>query len=94
MKKLPMKSELLKSFLDRNEMWDYEAVDGLMKLEDSSSDYLKMNARFWLMELSTNGMLEVVDQAMDDGTHFGQGKTVTRYKLTDFGRMKIETMLE
>lgn len=92
-KDLPMKSRLLMSF-EGHDMWDYEAVEPLLKEEGKSdSDYWRMTARFWLAELSINGLLEVLEEDVDDGSHFAPNKTIAKYRLTEYGLQVIDSML-
>jgi len=92
-KDLPLKSRLLKSF-EGHEMWDYEAIPPILA-EDGKEDseYWKLTARFWLAELALNGLLEVTDEDVDDGTHFGANKSMSKYRLTDYGLQAIDSML-
>lgn len=91
---LPLKSDLLKSFKDRNEQWEYDAISDLMKAHGLTSDYWKYNARFWLMELQSCGLVEPCDQTVDDGSHFAEGRIITKYKVTQGGLDRIASMLE
>lgn len=92
-KVLPTKSALLKSFKD-GPMWDYEAVSKIQNEYGIDNDYWKFTLRFYLMELSGGGMLEVIEEAIDDGSRFKADSVVFKYKLTDFGSMRVETLLE
>ena len=91
---LPYKSLLLKSFKEKNEQWEYDAVKDLMASCNLNSDYWKYNARFWLMELQTCGLIEIVEQDIDDGTHYSEGRILTKYKVTGMGLDRIQNMLE
>ncbi len=91
---LPYKSEILTLFKVDREMWEYEAIEKLMKKNRVSSEYWRWNSRFWLMELSVAGLIVVVDTSEDDGSHFAKGKVLSKYKLTERGLQTIETMLE
>jgi hypothetical protein len=92
-KDLPLKSRLLMSF-EGNDMWDYEAIEPILK-EDGKADseYWRLTARFWLAELSINGLLETVEEDVDDGTHFGPNKMIAKYHLTEYGLQAIDSML-
>lgn len=91
---LPLKSELLKSFEDKHEQWEYDAIGDLMTENSLSSDYWKYNARFWLMELQSCGLVEPCEQEVDDGSHFAKGRILTKYRVTQGGLDRIEGMLE
>lgn len=93
MAELPLKSRLLKSF-EGHDMWDYEAIPPILE-EDGKADseYWKLTARFWLAELTINGLLEVIDEDVDDGTYFGPNKSMAKYHLTEYGLQAIDSML-
>ena len=91
---LPTKSALLKSFKEDGAMWDYDAVAKIPAAYDIENDYWKFTLRFYLMELAGGGLLEVVEEALDNGTHFKEDSVVFKYQLTDFGMMRVETLLE
>ena len=90
---LPLKSRLLMSF-EGKDMWDFEAIPPILKEDGKDgSDYWKLTARFWLAELSINGLLEVLEEDVDDGSHFGNNLMIAKYRLTDYGKEAIDTML-
>ncbi|MBR2255731.1 MAG: hypothetical protein IJ856_08025 [Candidatus Methanomethylophilaceae archaeon] len=92
-KELPMKSRMLMYFENRD-MWDYEAVDAILKEEGlSDSEYWRFTARFWLAELSISGLLEPLEEDVDDGSHFAPGKMISKYRLTEYGLQAIDSML-
>lgn len=91
---LPLKSQLLKSFKIKGEQWDCDAIKDLMAKNNLSSDYWKYNMRFWLMELQSCGLVESIDESIDDGSFFEAGKLRTKYRLTEGGLQRIEMMLE
>ncbi len=93
-KELPMKSKILMMF-EEKDYWDYEAIDNLLKIEGKEgNDYWRYNARFWLAELAINGLLEIVQEDVDvNGTHFEPNMVTTKYRLTEFGKQSIDSML-
>ena len=92
-KDLPMKSRILMSF-EGHDMWDYEAVEPVLREEGlADSEYWKLTARFWLAELSINGLLEVIEEDVDDGSHFAPNKSIAKYHLTEYGLQAIDSML-
>ncbi len=91
---LPMKSKLLLQYYDGEAIWDYDSIDALLKSEGKEgSDYWKWTARFWLKELYINGFVEIVEEDLDDGSHFAKDKAVTKYRVTDYGKTVIDGML-
>ena len=93
-KELPMKSKILMMF-EEKDYWDFEAVENLLLLESKQdSDYWRYNARFWLAELAINGLLEIIEEDVDaDGVHFEPNMVMTKYRLTEFGKQSIDSML-
>jgi len=88
----PKKALLLKSFLS-GDQWDYEAVDALLEKEGVKSDYARWTARFWLMEMLSGGLLEIVEEEVDTGSHFGEGKVVSKYRITEYGRSRLAALV-
>jgi hypothetical protein len=95
MANLPMKSRLLKAFKGTDGIWDHEAVESILASEGKSkSEHWRMTARFWLMEMAGGGLIESVEEAIGVNSYFGHRKVQYRYKLTDLGKNRVETMLE
>jgi lipoprotein NlpI len=91
---LPMKSKLFLLYYSGDEIWDYDAAERIMEEESlTGNDYWKWNMRFWLKELYINGLLEITAEDVDDGTHFAENKTITRYRVTDYGKEVMDKML-
>ncbi len=92
--KLTMKSALLKLYKDKGPMWNYEAVDTITKEYGCQTEYYRLVLRFSLMEMAGGGLLDTIDEEVDDGSHFKPDSVVVKYAITDFGRMRVETLLE
>ncbi len=88
----PSKSRLLKYF-EGGPLWDYEAVNRLASEEGRNDAYFKWTARFWLMEMSGGGIMDIVEEGIDDGSHFAEGKLLSKYKLTEYGKKRIHDLL-
>ncbi len=92
-KELPMKSKLLMMYEDKD-YWDYESIEPLLKEEGKEdSDYWRYNARFWLAELAINGLLEILEEDVDDGSHFEPNMVIAKYRITEYGKQAIDSML-
>ena len=92
--KLTMKSRLLLLFKEEGEMWVQDAVERLLAVEGmQKSERWSWVIRFYMMEMSVNGMLEILDEALDDGTYFGKDVILTKYKITDFGIERVNAVL-
>lgn len=95
MVELSIKSQMLYYFKDEQEMWENDCINRVLERDGKvGNDYWTWTCRFYLMELSTNGLLEPMEQKIDDTGVFGENHSLTRYRLTDYGKYKIETMLE
>jgi hypothetical protein len=90
--KYPMKSYLLKCFSDREEMWEFETFPMMEREYGVDISKWRYDIRFWLIEYEVGGMLELTGTAMDS-THYGKTKLVHRYRLTEMGHDRIDTML-
>lgn len=94
MAKLPMKSRLVQLLYQQKEAWDYELIGKLLPEYGKNSDYWKWMARFWMTELSCGGIFSIVDAKADDGSRFAKGKVLYRYSISDFGKSRVEELLE
>lgn len=95
MGELSIKSQMLKYFKDSPEMWESDCISKVLDRDSlSGNEYWIWTCRFYLMELSTNGLIKPIEQKIDDSGFFGSEHSLTKYSLTDYGRFKIETMLE
>ncbi len=88
-----MKAYLILLYKDQ-ELWNYEAVDMMLDHYNVSKDSLdRWLGRFWLMEASVNGLLEIVEEKYDDGSYFKEDSVVTKYRVTKHGLDDINYML-
>lgn len=94
MAKLPMKSRLVQLLSEENMAWDYELITTLLAEYGKSGDYWKWMARFWMAELSCGGIFNIEEVDADDGKRFAKGKVLYKYSLTDFGKARVEELLE
>ncbi len=89
---LSSKSKLLKFYEKEGEIWEHKAIKEVMTQEGRTSAYWFSNARFWLIELEANGLLELVDTKIDEG-EMEKGKLLHKYKITEYGLSRAESML-
>ncbi|MCQ6963790.1 hypothetical protein PV02_12070 [Methanolobus chelungpuianus] len=89
-----MKTRLIQLLNEGGESWDYELIDKLLAEYGKSGDYWKWMVRFWMVELSCGGIFNIVKAEADDGSHFAKGKVLYRYDISDFGKARIEELLE
>ena len=55
---IPLKSQLLKSFEENDDVWEDNAFNALLSNENISSEQWKWHCRFWLSEMAAAGLLE------------------------------------
>ena len=90
MAKLHLKGHVLRVFLDKSEgAWDHEVARETMREYGLRGCYWEGVVRVTLTDLYSGGLLEEVDEALDDGTYFDAGKVLLKYRLTDFGRERM-----
>ena len=73
-------------------LWDYEIAGRVMK------DYnVDKNKVFWdgevratLGDLYSGALIEHTEDKLDNGDHFGQDRVLNKYKLTSFGRQRMQ----
>ena len=83
-----IKGRIIQVLNERGAMWDYEIVELLMKEYNQISEIERGYDRIALIELASNGLLEVVDLAIDVKNIFGKSKLLYKYKLSEFGKMR------
>ncbi len=95
MTEFSIKSKLLLLYKNGDDIWDYDAVQRvLMDVGKDANGIWKWYCRTYLIEMQTNALLVETDYALDDGSHFEEGKVLKRYRITDFGKRTVHSMLE
>lgn len=90
----PIKGYMLKRLRDDGPAWDYDLINFTMKEYGCESEYWKYVIRFNLMEMAGGGLLDTLEEALDDGSHFSKDAILVKYSISDFGTMRVETLLE
>ena len=86
-----MKGYILQLLAKNGEgMWDYEIADSTLAAYGYDGTYWKGEVRLALTDLFSCGLAESVEDKVDDGTFFQTDKLLVRYKLTDFGRERMQ----
>ena len=92
MGKLHIKGYILQTLQRQQEgMWDYQIAEQVLNEYGLRGDYWKGNVRLALTDLHAGGLLEELDQALDDGSHFGNDKVLFKFRVSPFG---LERMRE
>ena len=86
MSKLHMKGYILQTLQRQQEgLWDHQIAQQVLDEYGLHGEYWRGNVRLTLTDLHAGGLLEEMDQALDDGSHFGHGKVLFKYRLSPFG---------
>jgi hypothetical protein len=86
MGKLHIKGYILQTLNRRQEgLWDHQIAEQVLKEYGLRGPYWRGNVRLTLTDLYAGGLLEEMDQGLDDGSHFGDGKVLFKFRLSPFG---------
>lgn len=91
MSKLHMKGRILQLINDRKDegIWDWQITDAVMGEYGLSGAYWRGNTRVTLTDLFSSGIIESVEEELDDQAYFGLGRVLFKFKLNDFGRQRM-----
>ncbi|WP_152207987.1 hypothetical protein [Marinobacter changyiensis] len=91
MKKLHMKGRILQLISARHDegVWDWELTDALMSEYGLAGPYWRGNTRVTLTDLFSTGIIESVEEKLDDQGYFGVGRVLFKFRLNAFGRQRM-----
>ncbi|MFT5588727.1 MAG: hypothetical protein ACI9ZF_000895 [Bradyrhizobium sp.] len=91
MKKLHMKGRLLQLINDSKDdgLWDWQVTDLIMAEYGLEGPYWRGNTRVTLADLFSSGIIESVEEKIDDDGYFGVGRILFKFRLNDFGRQRM-----
>ncbi|MDK2892551.1 hypothetical protein [Methanohalophilus sp.] len=89
---LPIKFQIIKTLLDGGEHWNYNIVPPIQKACSMESNYGRDTINFDLLELLSAGMIEDLEQQVDEDGVFKKDFLLHKYRITDFGREWAEAM--
>lgn len=84
-----IKGRILQHLANNPKLWDWELADLILKEYDLAGDYWRGTVRVSLADLFSCGLIESVEEAIDDGIRFGRDKVLFLYRLTDFGKARV-----
>lgn len=87
--KLHQKGFLLVELSQKKAAWDYELIARALNEYGGSGRYAVNTIRVALDEMAAGGLIERLEEQLDDGTHVEAGTVLFRYRLTDFGRERM-----
>ena len=88
--KLHQKGFLLVELSKTPDCWDYELIAKALKEYEVSGPHWINTFRVALDELAAAGLTAIIDKKLDDGTYVGKDKVLFQYRLTDFGRTRMQ----
>jgi len=96
LKKIHIKGRILQLLQSDQQLWDHEICHRINKEYLLEGAYWQGAIRASLADLYSCGLIESVEEALDDGKHFGTDKIMFRYRVTDFGieRMKGSKLIK
>ncbi len=71
-------------------LWDHEISKETLAQYDCTGDYWKSTVRVTLTDLYSGGLVEELEDRLDQGEHFGPGKVLVKFRLSDFGRSRMQ----
>ncbi|KJH75668.1 MULTISPECIES: hypothetical protein [Pseudomonas] len=91
MNKLHMKGRILQLINDQQDVgiWDWQITDTLMSEYGISGAYWRGNTRVTLTDLFSSGIIESVEEKLDDQAYFGAGRVLFKFRVNDFGRQRM-----
>jgi hypothetical protein len=86
-----MKGRILQLINDRQDIgiWDWQVTDALMSEYGLSGAYWRGTTRVTLADLFSSGIIESVEEQLDEQAYFGAGRVLFKFRLTDFGRQRM-----
>lgn len=86
MSKLHIKGYILQTLNRRQEgLWDHQIAEQVLNEYGLRGDYWRGTVRVTLTDLHAGGLIEEFEQALDDGSHFGNDKVLFKFRLSPFG---------
>lgn len=91
MNKLHMKGRILQLINDQQDVgiWDWQITDALMSEYGVRGAYWRGNTRVTLTDLFSSGIIESVEEKLDDLAYFGPGRVLFKFRVNDFGRQRM-----
>ena len=81
MSKVHMKGRAIQILEERGPSWDYDVAEQVIEeYELDNTQRNRSTIRIWLIEYAANGLIEPVEDAVDDGSNFGKDKLLRRYQ--------------
>ncbi|MDY0250937.1 MAG: hypothetical protein RBR45_12920 [Pseudomonas sp.] len=91
MNKLHMKGHILQLINDQKDtgIWDWQITDAVLSKYGLSGPYWRGNTRVTLTDLFSSGIIESIEEQLDEHAYFGAGRVLFKFRLNDFGRQRM-----
>jgi hypothetical protein len=91
---LPLKTQMFVKTLEAGStgVWENDVIEAVLKADRKDDMYWRNVAKFWFIEFMTNGVVSFVEEKADS-EFFGRETIVTKYKITDLGIDRKNSML-
>lgn len=71
-------------------IWDYDIARKVLSEYNLDGAYAMGSVRVALADLTSGALIETVEEKLDDGEYFGNGKLLFKYALTSFGEERMK----
>lgn len=91
--KVHMKGHILHQLNEAPDgLWDYEIARQVLKDYDVDKNtvFWKGEIRATLTDMFSGALIEELEDKLDDGEHFGPDRVLVKFRLTPFGRKRME----
>lgn len=85
----PLKFRIL-GILSEGEKWNYEIVKQMQDEYNMHSDYERDCINFDIVEIASNGMVDVTDIKLDEEGFYKKDALLQKYSLNNRGKEEIE----
>ena len=84
---LPLKGRAIVMIAQQGTAWDWELADAIA--QGPRRRRQRNEVQLSLIEAAAAGMIVALEENVDDGAHFAEGKLLSRYSLTRFGYERL-----
>ncbi len=84
-----LKGRILQLLGQSESLWDYEICDVIRKEYGLDGPYWVGTIRLSLTDLHSGGLIEHLESKVEEGGTVGDERLLNRYRLNDFGRLRL-----
>lgn len=71
-------------------LWDHEIMQAVSREYRRNSAYWKGELRVTLTDLHSGALIDEIADELDDGRHFGAGRILMKFRISPFGRERMQ----